>query len=50
MQMKDLMWEMFLSTGHVCAYLLYKEYEQDDIMPDFEVKLDDACQQKIPVS
>lgn len=50
MQMKDLMWEMFRSTGHVCAYLLYKDYEQDNFIPDFEMERDEPYQQKIPMS
>lgn len=49
MQMKDLMWEMFLSTGHVCAYLLYKEYEKDDLF-ESEAEKNEPYQQKIPVS
>lgn len=48
--MKDLMWEMFRSTGHVCAYLLYKEYEKGDAAPDFGAEEHEHYQQKIPVS
>jgi len=50
--MKDLMWEMFRSTGHVCAYLLYKEYEKGDAdtASDFDAEEHEHYQQKIPVS
>lgn len=50
MQMKDLMWEMFLSTGHIGAYLLYKEYDKEGIFPFYQLEQEEARQQKLPVS
>lgn len=48
--MKDLMWEMFSSTGHVCAYLLYKEYERTDFGPDVEKESLDPYPQNLPLA
>jgi len=50
MQMKDLMWEMFLSTGHIGAYLLYKESTKEGVFPFFELEQEKARPQKLPVS
>jgi hypothetical protein len=50
MQMRELMWEMFRSTGHIGAYLLYKEYDNEGFAPDFEFKENEVFQQKLPVS
>lgn len=49
MQIKDLMWEMFRSTGHINAYLLYKEYEKGEFVSEITGEMTEPYKQKIPI-
>ena len=40
MELADTFWQVFIRSGHVGAYLLYKEYTQEDIGKDEGVIVD----------